>query len=377
MNLHLRLISKYYYSFGFNITGISDYLFDKEDRNSYFEYEKKENNEVSYKSPDHKWFHLKVKRQTEEEIENYSWEYATGIGTVLGFNKLRAIDVDGFIDENSIYRFLEFLKLPLDYEWVVKSGSGNGFHIIFYCPNHEYPVSLNQNKAFKSKIFESGELFDRLELRWCGHLVLPPSNHRNGIYSFLSQKIPINPPKTIQLEDLNYLINVYCLDEQVKGASGTFLDYGHSKLSHNISIINENLSLIYKNPFTLIFSCSTTNITTNNSQKNNDIEEKKLSRIEWRILDSENELIEYCNFLIKPYNYDIPQQATDIHGISHNIAYEHGKNIEDILIAFRNRIEISDYVSNNDLSQDIKTLKSEYEKMGIWDNLSSLKSASI
>ena len=45
---------------------------------------------------------------------------------------------------------LEILKLPHNYEWVIKTPS-NGFHIIFYCDDHKYNVSLNPISEFKEK----------------------------------------------------------------------------------------------------------------------------------------------------------------------------------------------------------------------------------
>ena len=370
MNLHFRLIARHFYNFGFNLTEINDYLFDSENESNYFEHDTEQKDEVSYKSPNHKWFHLKVKRQSEQELENLPWEFATGIGTILGYKRLRALDIDFISDKSLIYNFLEILELPDDYEWVVKSGSGKGFHIIFYCSQHEFPVSVNQNKAFKSKASNDGEIFERLELRWCGHLVLPPSNHRSGeTYSFLSGKMPSNPPMELKLESLNNFIELFCLNKQVKGSSGTFLDYGHSKLSHNISIINEDLSLIFKKPFTLHFSCSISQVIDKENKKT----ENRLSGIQWKIFDARDDLIEYCNFIAKPNGYMISEESTKIHRIPNNIAYSEGVDIEDLLIAFRNRMEITENIINDNLFHDMNTLKFEYEKMGIWHKINNLK----
>lgn len=109
---------------------------------------------------------------------------------MLGWNKYRAIDVDdvdyhltdGFIEE-----FLTYLSLPKDYPWVIRSGSGCGFHIIFKCDDLD---SEFESKSYSPNIYyKRGPVqknFSRLELRWKTHLVLPPSLYHNGHeYEFL------------------------------------------------------------------------------------------------------------------------------------------------------------------------------------------------
>ena len=69
------------------------------------------------------------------------------VGTVLGYKKLRAIidfqsqlKLNGKIKAKDITHFfetLEILKLPHNYEWVIKTPS-NGFHIIFYCEQSQF-----------------------------------------------------------------------------------------------------------------------------------------------------------------------------------------------------------------------------------------------
>lgn len=230
--------AKDYYNLGFNITYINP----------------EENDPLKkkvYKAPSNNRIKLKNKRQLFEEIESFNWENATGVGTVLGFNKLRALDIDflskyklnGESKKIDIYplinEILNHLNLPKDYEWVVKTPS-NGYHIIFYCENHEYEVPLNPVSEFKenkTKAFKPNritlERFPHLghfELRWDLHLVLPPSENEYGVrYSFLnSTKIPNSKPNFILIDDLNELIKEKCfeIDCDRKGYN-LFLDDYH------------------------------------------------------------------------------------------------------------------------------------------------------
>ncbi|WP_192821034.1 hypothetical protein [Rufibacter sp. LB8] len=82
-----------------------------------------------FKSPYHEWTKYQFERQNKEEILEYNWKDATGVGVILGHQNLRALDIDGCVSLEFIDKVLETLQLPLDYPWVMRSGSGNGFHI--------------------------------------------------------------------------------------------------------------------------------------------------------------------------------------------------------------------------------------------------------
>ena len=241
-----------YYNLGFNITYINP----------------KENDPLKkkiYKAPSNNRIKLKNKRQLFKEIESFNWGNATGVGTVLGFNKLRALDVDflskyklnGESKKIDIYpliiEILNLLNLPKDYEWVVRTPS-NGFHIIFYCENHKFEVPVNPISDFKekkTKAFKPNRTtlkryphLGHFELRWDLHLVLPPSeNELREKYSFLnSRKIPNSKPNRILIDDLYELIKEKCFetDYNRKGYN-LFLDEYHQ----NHSYIDYSEILIY------------------------------------------------------------------------------------------------------------------------------------
>ena len=145
-------IAKQYHSrFKFNITHLNE-------ENSRFTQNRLSSaihNPDPMKTPDHPWEHYIYRRQTEEELSLLNWGWARGLGTAIGFNKLRVIDVDNcaFSDEikditdETIKRFLMRLGLPSNYEWVIESGSKKGFHILFYAEDY--------NELFNSKIYKS------------------------------------------------------------------------------------------------------------------------------------------------------------------------------------------------------------------------------
>ena len=188
------LYANYYYNFGFNVTCILN------ERNEHTD-----PGPNILKSPSHEWTHFRHTRQSLETLHAYQWEKAKGVGLVLGYNNLRALDIDECADLSIIPDFLNILDLPQDYEWVMRSGSHNGFHILFYAEEHKYEVARNKIKAFKS------DRFKHIELRWIGHLVLPPSMHITfNNYAFFNPVIPKRKPLEIDNENLYVLLNKYC-----------------------------------------------------------------------------------------------------------------------------------------------------------------------
>lgn len=144
------------------------------------------------------------------------WSQATGIGLILGYNNYRAIDVDLYVDISETKRrelikdFINALELPDEYPWIVNSGGGKGFHIIFKCSsyeNEEETISYQFHNHYKLK-FTNEERFGAIELRWKDHIVLPPSSARyGGEYTFLYDSLPQSLPEEIELSNIDCLLD--------------------------------------------------------------------------------------------------------------------------------------------------------------------------
>lgn len=210
-----QLQATYYHSMGMNIAPI----YGHEDNPSSF---KKPGVDIS------KWH---KERQSVEDIMSFNWVDATGIGLITGFNGIRAIDIDGvkddFLTDFFKYRFLgkllEDLGLPVDYEWLVLSGSGNGCHIIFR--NDDIPEMILENYSFQPGSFSEGYLvhrycaFERLEISWNYFLVLPPScsalKPNKESYGFWNWGVlPQKGPSYISNESLANMLFKWCAYDQ-------------------------------------------------------------------------------------------------------------------------------------------------------------------
>lgn len=208
----LRLYLKHYKSFGLNATVI---------KNERTEHNFSDKNLL--KSPCHEWEFLEHEDQSEDDILKLDINDATGIGCVLGYKNLKAVDIDGCLDYRIVEDMLKTLNLPVDYKWVVKSGSHVGYHILFKCaPDEEDPVGSNQEyfniytnngntTAYRANK-DYRHLFDKLELRITGHLVLPPSLHISSHeYEFIAGTFPKKAPDKVHSSSIIKLIDKFVI----------------------------------------------------------------------------------------------------------------------------------------------------------------------
>lgn len=208
---NLFLYANYYYNLGFNVT----HIVPKE--NQY-----KENCRNPFKSSTNDRTHLAHSRQSPLELATFNWDDAVGIGAVLGFNNLRALDFDGCTDIEFIQSILEKLGLEKSYEWLIKSGSENGFHIIFYADMHNY---LRDNEMTKAFIPNQDYLskFSRVELRWTKHLILPPSLSKEyKHYKFLNCDLPLTQPTYVSISQIEELIQTLCVERDGSSNVGSY-----------------------------------------------------------------------------------------------------------------------------------------------------------
>ena len=200
-----KTMSMFYNSIGMNITKI---------RGNNKDYK-------SFKNIDTNWPHTAEEfydsPQSKSFILSENWYRCSGLGVLLGWNKYRAIDVDhvGYYYEENIESviadFLYHMGLPKDYPWVVKSGSGSGFHIIFKSDILEDLSSKAFTPNFRYACYGSSlSYFNRMELRWKDHLVLPPSIHYSGKRYEFWLGIPDSEPTTLQINNIDNMIFHFC-----------------------------------------------------------------------------------------------------------------------------------------------------------------------
>ena len=168
---------------------------------------------VQGKRPTIAWENWQLIEQTEKDVAGLGWNAGvTGVGGICGINNIRNLDFDKVLDLSFVEMFAKRLGLGEIYPWIVKSGSGNGFHIWFkMSESEELHKKLNGPKSVYRLNPKEDELCDHIELRWCNsQTILPYSKHPSGnIYSFLYGK-PAEAPKEILPDVLIECLEEFC-----------------------------------------------------------------------------------------------------------------------------------------------------------------------
>lgn len=216
----LRDWAEYYYNLGFNVTHIIPELNDPAKKNIY-------------KAPTNNRQIITHRRQTIDELISYNWENSIGIGFVLGFSQIRAIDIDfssdlklsgksKFIDIKPLIKeILLDLELPQEYEWTTLTPSG-GAHVIFYSEEMPFETKQNTSSEFGEKklkglipnkhILQKYPFLDHFEYRWHLHLNLPPSLDKNNIENKFLFEQPKCKPLYIKFDTLKKFIFKYSFE---------------------------------------------------------------------------------------------------------------------------------------------------------------------
>lgn len=210
----LRLWANYYYNMGFNVTHINA--------------KKNQSAKNPYKSATNNRFAIQNRRQKLSELQSFDWESSDGIGTVLGFNNLRAIDFDfNLWGENIeskkvdkkmtsfIRNVLDLLHLPTNYDWTVLTPN-HGFHVVFLAQDHPFKTRETLTKAFtpNANYYEDFSDINRtlthLEMRWNKHLVLPPSYNKDGNAYRFWRNCPKDLPASVEMKHIMSMLNEIC-----------------------------------------------------------------------------------------------------------------------------------------------------------------------
>lgn len=164
------------------------------------------------------WKKWETEEMTYADIDLLGWNSTTnGIGAISGIKNLRCLDFDSVTDYEIVKQFVMKLGLPSEYVWVVKSGSGKGFHIWFYCDDDSYLFQiLGGEKSYYKLLLKEKELCDHIELRWKNcQTVLPPSFHPSGNkyeYLYLQEiGLPSIGPSNIGVGRLIDALREFCM----------------------------------------------------------------------------------------------------------------------------------------------------------------------
>jgi hypothetical protein len=143
------------------------------------------------KAASESWSDWQSERIPSSVFEGFDWRSATGVGVLHGVNGWRCFDFDDCPKFGPVEKFVRALGLPDYYPWIVKSGSGNGYHVW---------IRSEEDEAFDNKevwVPKREGKFDHMEIRWAKHLTaVPPSVHPDtaDTYRFCTSRTPKKAP---------------------------------------------------------------------------------------------------------------------------------------------------------------------------------------
>ena len=448
----------------------------------------KDDGQKYYKDPfDSNWKEYSVKEQSLDFVLNRNWEDAVGIGAVLGWGGLRAIDVDGFgeilsdsddpfyayesiankIHANLYFKyyleqFLSLLGLPVDYPWVTISGSNMGFHILFRCDDVDLQADSLSFAPSNNRLNSGGwPVFDHFELRWSDHLVLPPSLHKSGRkYLFRYNTPPTTKVATISITDIDRLLCEFCgirtfekhklksgaifeiteiqkctsregsyftspadyrgdtidwlkktnsnesknslalhylfgkgedkdIPEGIKLLKSTdcqscvfnlaslyacgALKWDNDKFMSLMSTLdlkrfNNHIKLIEDNarskcdvaPYYLFFDTETTGMPRDYDAPASELDNwPRLVQISWILTSRAGYTISKEEFIVRPDGFEIPSEASNVHGITTANAQRNGHDIKHVLNQFLGNVNKSTILVGHNIDYDIKVVDAE------------------
>ncbi len=111
----------------------------------------------------------------------------------------------------------------------------------------------------------------------------------------------------------------------------------------------------------LFFDTETTGLPKDYKAPATDTENwPRMIQIAWQIYNLSRQLIESEVFIIKPEGFDIPKEASDVHGITTERAYAEGVDLEQTLIKFREAMLKADFLVAHNISFDEKIVGAEF-----------------
>ena len=389
----IRLYANHFYNLGLNTTCIS---------NERTQWSLVDNN--LFKSPCHEWTSLQNERQTTEQLDSYDWEKSIGVGVVLGFEDLMAIDIDGCVDYDFVKFVCDILNIRHNYEWIIKSGSGCGFHILIKCNDllvdkteiekqfaisrweyvedfgypyvnayygkldrvfgetgwHNHYENSILNKYF-SENFLMRDLFNKIEFRWKGHSVLPGSLHQSGlIYNFVNG-FPKLPPASIPFKSLQELKQTICAEKADVSGCDTQRDF--RAYEDNIPF-NETWNYNSEHKF-LVFDTETNGLPIDFKQDfRNTNNWPRLLQISWLIVDKHSNVIKRESFVVKPFGFEINTDSFLFHGITEQKANLIGEDLKVVLEKFLDDLNCCNKIVCHNYEFDSNVILAEMQRTG-------------
>ena len=97
----------------------------------------------------------------------------------------------------------------------------------------------------------------------------------------------------------------------------------------------------------------------------------RLVQIAWQVYDQNKNLIEEHEYIVKPDGFSIPSEATKVHKINTQKAYETGEDLKEVLCFFYKSVDNADILVAHNYKYDYAIIASEFLRNGYKNVLKS------
>jgi DNA polymerase III epsilon subunit-like protein len=367
----LQIYAKRYWQLGLNVTSITPKITE-------FNFD----SNCILKTASHDLQQLTTKKQSLEDLNSLDWQNAVGIGTVTGFGikqtvkkgskigtitaPLILIDIDGCNDLKIVKLVLGLLDLPLNYQWVIKSGSGIGYHIYVRSYLGGLTKRFDKGCAY-NPLNMYREKFLKLELLWNSHAVLPPSIHMSTFkYEFLNCRFPNTVPEIVDNVTLLAAIGDVCESQPMRLGSELFIEFGCPPEKNLVTC--DEIESDFIGEF-IIIDIETNGLITyeNNNRKNPDI-----IQISWIIVSDTYEMLKRKTTLIKNKQL-FENKAMSINNIDISLANHIGSEKFDTLRELSSDIYSTNKIVAHNAEFDIEVISHHLNIEGLSNPIKNSK----
>ena len=120
----------------------------------------------------------------------------------------------------------------------------------------------------------------------------------------------------------------------------------------------------------LIFDTETTGLPVDWKAPISDLDNwPRLVQIAWFHCDNSGNILTDSNYIVKPQGFTIPEDATEVHGISTEMAKSEGIDLKTVLIEFSKAISQSSFLVAHNLNFDEKIVGAEFLRVNVDNQL--------
>ncbi len=146
------------------------------------------------------------------------------------------------------------------------------------------------------------------------------------------------------------------------------------KFSDNSTLTIREYLDIPQNYKYLFFDTETTGLPRDWNAPVSDIHNwPRMMQIAWILCDARGNHIESQDFIIKPGGYTIPEDASDIHGITTEMAVDKGENLRSVLLKFNKMLHKADVAVAHNIGFDEKIVGAEFLREEMYNKIDSMK----